>query len=68
MILSKQLSLNVQVLIAGKPHEPKDLEVILETSISVSVRWKAGFTGGFGPQTFRLEYKKCADSGPCNFK
>ena len=52
---------------AGKPHKPKDLEVILETTISVSVRWKAGFNGGYGSQMFRLEYKKSAESGTFQF-
>ena len=51
------------MLFAGKPHEPKNLEVKLETAISISVRWKAGFSGGFGPQTFKLEYRKSADTG-----
>ena len=35
----------------------------METSISVTVRWKAGFAGGYEPQTFRLEYKETTESG-----
>ena len=55
------------MLFTGKPRKPKDLDVILQTTISVSVRWKAGFNGGFGPQMFRLEYKKSAESGKFEF-
>ena len=51
------------IFITGPPYKPKDFEVIMETSISVTVRWKAGFAAGFEPQTFRLEYKETTESG-----
>ena len=35
----------------------------METSISVTVRWKAGFANGYEPQTFRLEYKEATETG-----
>ena len=47
----------IHSFIAGPPYEPNDFHIVMETSISVTVRWKAGFAAGYGPQTFRLEYK-----------
>ena len=47
----------------GPPYEPKEFAVVIETSISVTVRWKAGFAAGFEPQTFGLEYEEISKSG-----
>ena len=55
-----------QIFIAGKPYEPNDFHVVMETSISVTVQWKAGFAAGYGPQTFRLEYKNATEKGTDN--
>ena len=35
----------------------------MNTSISVTVRWKAGFAAGYEPQAFRLEYRETTESG-----
>ena len=51
------------IFIAGPPYEPTEFEVVMETSISVTVHWKAGFAAGYEPQTFRLEYKETTESG-----
>ena len=56
-----------QVYIAGPPFEPNDFEVMMETSMSVSVRWKAGFAAGYEPQTFQLEYKENTKAGKVVF-
>ena len=50
-------------VLAGKPYEPNNFEAVMETSISVTVRWKAGFAAGYEPQTFKLEYKEKNKSG-----
>ena len=42
------------MLIAGGIYEPTDFAVVMETSISLTVRWKAGCE----LQTFLLEYKE----------
>ena len=55
-----------QIFIAGKPYEPNDFRVVMETSISVTVQWKAGFAAGYGPQTFRLEYKNATEKATDN--
>ena len=54
-------------LLQVNPSEPKDFEVVMETSISVTVRWKAGFAAGYEPHTFRLEYKETTKSGKMAF-
>ena len=55
-----------QIFIAGKPYKPNDFHVVMETSISVTVQWKAGFAAGYGPQTFRLEYRNVTEKGTDN--
>ena len=51
------------IFIPGPPYEPEDFNVTMETSISVTVRWKAGFAAGYEPQAFRLEFKETTESG-----
>ena len=41
----------------------RKFQVVMETSVSIIVRWKAGYDGGYEPQTFRLEYKESTESG-----
>ena len=54
---------DIELTERGPPYQPEDFEIVTETSISVTVRWKAGFAAGYGPQTFRLEYKETTESG-----
>ncbi len=55
--------INCGCIVSGKPHEPKEFQVVGQTSISVTVQWTPGFAAGYGPQTFTLEYKDSSAIG-----
>ena len=57
---------DIELTGAGPPYPPKDFEVVMETSISITMRWKAEFAAGYEPQVFRLEYKNTTEKGTDN--